>query len=100
VGSDPDTWFAVLTAAALLAVADKRDEAAVLAGGVEHSRLRHVDFWPRSFHEPLDVLFTVVDDPSSAAPLERGSRLGLRDLADAAVEWLERAYPASASISM
>jgi hypothetical protein len=61
---------------------------------------RYVDFWPLQFRELVDEVWELFDDPAAAVPLERGGRLGLRDLADAAIEWLRRAYPASASISV
>jgi tetratricopeptide (TPR) repeat protein len=101
MGSDPDTTFGLVGAAALLLRAGKTDEAAVLAGGVDRSHVgRYVNFWPLDFRELVDEVWALCDDPTAAVPLERGGRLGLRDLADAAIEWLRRAYPASASISV
>jgi predicted ATPase/class 3 adenylate cyclase len=101
VGSDPDTPFGLVAAAALLIRAGRSDEAAVLAGGIDRRTVEaYLNFSPLKSRELVDDVLALLDDPAAAVPLERGSRLGLRDLADAAIDWLGRAYPASASISV
>jgi predicted ATPase len=101
VASDPDMTIGLVAAAALLVGAGRADEAAVLAGGIDR---RHVQayrtFAPLRFRELVDDVSKLFDDSAAAISLERGSRLGLRDLSDAAIEWVGRAYPASASISV
>ena len=50
--------------------------------------------------EGVEHLLTVLAEPEWRLSVGRGRRLSARDAADAAIEWLERAYPTSASISV
>jgi predicted ATPase len=90
----------LVIAAVLLHRAGRLDEAVVVAGAVEEQLFRPpVSRWPYPVRELLDNLVSLLNQPSSAVPLERGRRLGVRGAVDAAVGWLERAYPASTSIT-
>ncbi len=100
IGSDPDTRQILICAAGLLQQAGRSEEAAVLAGGVQDLVAQDMGHWPKPARTMVVSLRTMVAQPAAAIPLERGRRLGVRNAADAAIEWLERAYPTSASISV
>jgi tetratricopeptide (TPR) repeat protein len=99
LAADPDLPRTLRNAAFLLLKARRPIEAATIVGAMpEEVVLTEYPIGPRlRSSAPLRELLS---DASLAVQLRRGARIGLRDVSDAAIEWLERAYPASASISV
>jgi predicted ATPase/class 3 adenylate cyclase len=93
LGDDPDLERTLRLAAYVLLRANQPREAATLIGASHRmisTELKALDLWNR---EMLESLTSILQDPSWKVEVERGRRLGLRDAADAATNWLKRAYP-------
>jgi hypothetical protein len=87
LGDYPDLVIVLHTAAYLLLRCERPNYAAVIMGAAQV----YPPDTPRGFRVTrlVEKLQAGLSDPARAVDLERGRRLGLRDAADAAIEWLQ-----------
>jgi predicted ATPase len=100
LGADPDIKAQLPFAAGLLLAAGRREDAATAAGaaGVD-THAKPPRYLPLNLRDMMNAVWALPTEPDLTPSLERGRRLGIRDAADATIEWLNRAYPGSVTTS-
>jgi hypothetical protein len=92
LNDDPDLERVLRLASHLLMRAGHTSEAATLIGASERRIDHDMQDWNQSHRPLLQDLSAISRDPAWSVEVERGRRLGIRDAADAAVNWLQRTY--------